>query len=99
MSVGDGFMIVMAAARTHTTTVASGDVTPRRRGKSKAPKFKYEGPVSVIRLELDVSDPMMRRRVELHLNHRAVATLPMRGTSAENPRPAHPSLPRMRPAS
>ena len=35
-----------------------------RRGKSKSPNFKYEGPVSVIRLELDVSDPGVRRRVE-----------------------------------
>ena len=59
-------MIVMAAARIDTTTVASDDVAPRRRGKSKAPNFKYDGPVSVIRLELDVSDPMVRRRMERH---------------------------------
>ena len=31
---------------------------------SKAPKFTYEGPVSVICLELDVNDPGVRRRVE-----------------------------------
>ena len=55
MSVGDGFMIIMAAATTDTTTVIGGDVVPRRRGKSKAPNFSYDGPVSVIRLELDVS--------------------------------------------
>jgi hypothetical protein len=55
----------MAAARTDATTAPSGDVVvARRRGKSKAPNFKYEGPVSVIRLELDVSDPMVRRRVQ-----------------------------------
>jgi hypothetical protein len=64
MSVGDGFMIAMGAAFTDTTTVTSGDAMPRRRGKSKAPNFKYDGPVSVIRLELDVSDPMVRGCVE-----------------------------------
>jgi hypothetical protein len=65
LSVGAGFMIAMAAACIDTTTVTSGDgVLPRRRGKSKAPNFKYDGPVSVIRLELDVSDPVVRRRVE-----------------------------------
>jgi hypothetical protein len=64
MSVGDGFMIPMAATPTDTTTVTSGDTVPRRRGKSKAPNFKYQGPVSVICLELDVSDPMVRRRVK-----------------------------------
>ena len=64
MSVGDGFMIAMAAARTDTTAVSSADVVARRRGKSKAPNFKYDGPVSVIHLELDVSDERLRRRVE-----------------------------------
>ena len=65
VSVGDGFMITMAAASTDTTAVISGDaVLSRRRGKSKAPNFTYDGPVSVIRLELDVSDPVVRRRVE-----------------------------------
>jgi hypothetical protein len=65
MSVGDGFMIAMAAAPTDTTTAISGDVVvPRRRGKSKGPNFKYEGPVSVIRLELDVSDERVRRRLQ-----------------------------------
>jgi hypothetical protein len=39
-------------------------VTSWCRGKSKAPNFSYEGPVSVIRLELDVSDPVVRRRLE-----------------------------------
>jgi len=56
----------MAAAPTDSTTVTSGDVVvPRRRGKSKAPNFKYEGPVSVIRLELDVADERTRRRLEV----------------------------------
>jgi len=65
VSVGDGFMIAMAAAPSDTTAVISGAVVPpRRRGKSKAPNFTYEGPVSVIRLELDVSDPVVRRRVQ-----------------------------------
>jgi hypothetical protein len=44
----------MAAARTDTP--AADTVVARRRGKSKAPNFNYEGPVSVIRLELDVSE-------------------------------------------
>ena len=57
-------MIAMAAAPTDTTTAISGDVAPRRRGKSKAPNFTYDGPVSVIRLELDVSDACVRRRLE-----------------------------------
>jgi Putative transposase DNA-binding domain len=65
LSVADGFMIAMAAVSTVTATATSGDVVvPRRRGKSKAPKFTYDGPVSVIPLELDVSDPVVRRRVE-----------------------------------
>lgn len=64
LSVGDGFMFAMAARPTDTTTVSSGDVGPRRRGKSKAPNFNYGGPVAVIRLELDVSDPVVLRRVE-----------------------------------
>jgi hypothetical protein len=65
LSVGDGFMIVMAAAPTDTAAVTSGDVVaPRRRGKSKAPNFTYDGPVSVIGLELDVSDPVMLGRLE-----------------------------------
>lgn len=33
-------------------------------GKSKAPNFAYRGPVSMIRLELDVSDARMRWRLE-----------------------------------
>ena len=53
----------MAAARTDTD--ASDTVVARRRGRSRAPNFSYEGPVSVIRLELDVSDDeRLRRRVE-----------------------------------
>jgi hypothetical protein len=55
----------MAAAPTDTTTAVGGDVVaPRRRGKSKATNFKYEGPVSVIRLELDVSDEQLRGRLQ-----------------------------------
>jgi hypothetical protein len=54
----------MAATPTDTTTAISGEVVPRRRGKSKAPNLTYDGPVSVIRLELDVSDERLRRRVE-----------------------------------
>jgi hypothetical protein len=58
-------MITMAAASTDTATAMSGDVVrPRRRGMSKAPNFKYEGSVSVIRLELDVTDERTRRRLE-----------------------------------
>jgi hypothetical protein len=57
----------MAAAPTDTTAAISGDevaAAPRRRGKSKAPNFSYGGPVSVIRLELDLTDDRVRRRVE-----------------------------------
>jgi hypothetical protein len=55
----------MAAADTNTAAVTSGDVAgPRRRGNSKAPNFKYDGPVSVIRLELDASDDRVRQRLE-----------------------------------
>jgi hypothetical protein len=58
-------MCAMAAAPTDTTTVIGGDVVvPRRRGKSKARNFKYAGPVSVIRLELDASDDRVRQRLE-----------------------------------
>jgi hypothetical protein len=65
LSVVDGFMIAMAAVRTDVTTAISGDVAePRWRGKSKGPNFAYEGPVSVIRLELDASDPVVRRRLQ-----------------------------------
>jgi hypothetical protein len=64
MSEGAGFMIAMAAAPTDTTTVINGEVMPRRRGKSKAPNFTYNGPVSVIPLELNVSDPVECRRLE-----------------------------------
>ncbi len=63
MSVGGGFIMAMAAAP--TDIAISGDaVVRRRRGKSRGPNFKYDGPVSVIRLELDVSDQGTRRRVE-----------------------------------
>ena len=45
--------------------LAGGEFGERhQRGQSKAPNFTYDGPVSVIRLELDVSDARMRRRVE-----------------------------------
>ncbi|HUH69732.1 MAG TPA: hypothetical protein VLZ05_13200 [Mycobacterium sp.] len=58
----------MAAMGTDTTTTTtSGEVgVVRRRGKSKVPNFNYDGPVSVIRLELDVSDDPMLRRLEKH---------------------------------
>lgn len=60
-------MIAMAATGTDTSTAISGDVTgPRRRGKAKAPNFKYDGPVSVIGLELEASDDRMRRRLQRH---------------------------------
>ena len=45
-------------------SAATAVVLPRRRGKSKAPNFKYDGPVSVIRLELDASDERVRGRLE-----------------------------------
>ena len=54
----------MAATGTDSTVATSGDVgMGRRRGKSKAANFKYDGPVSVIRLELDVSDIGVRWRL------------------------------------
>ena len=53
----------MAATPTDTTT-DSGVVGPRRRGKSKVPNFKYDGPVSVIRLKLDASDKQLHRLLE-----------------------------------
>ena len=53
----------MASAPTDTPA-ATAVVVGRRRGQSKAPNFVYRGPVSVIRLELDVSDERVRRRVE-----------------------------------
>jgi hypothetical protein len=60
-------MVVMAAGRTDTPITVSDDVVgPRRRGRSNAPNFKYDGPVSVIRLELDVSDACVRQRLERH---------------------------------
>src|ERR1700676_1287341 len=54
----------MAATPADTETAASADVALRRRGKSKAPNFRYEGPVSVIRLELDACGGPTRRRLE-----------------------------------
>lgn len=57
----------MAAAPTDITAAISGDAVaaaPRRRGKSKTANFKYDGPVAVIRLELDLSDDQVRRRVQ-----------------------------------
>ena len=67
VSVGCGCMTAMASALTDTSTATSGEgVVSRRRGKSKAPNFTYAGPVSVIRLEVDLSDERVRRRVERH---------------------------------
>jgi hypothetical protein len=60
-------MVSMAPKSTDTGAATSGDDgvgTPRRRGQSKFPNFKYDGPVSVIRLELDATDERTRRRVE-----------------------------------
>jgi hypothetical protein len=53
----------MGSAHTDNS-VAAAVVLPRPRGKSKAPNFKYDGPVSVIRLELDASDERVRGRLE-----------------------------------
>jgi hypothetical protein len=65
LSVVDGFMIDMTVAFSDTTTAACGEaVVSRRRGKSKGPNFTYEGPASVICLELDVGERGVRRRVE-----------------------------------
>ena len=65
MSVLCDCMGPMASAPTDITAATSGDVvTPRRRGKSKAPNFTYDGPVSVIRLELDASDQVAGRRLQ-----------------------------------
>src|SRR5882757_5376385 len=57
----------MAATPTEIMAATSGDGVlgvPRRRGKSKAANFTYDGPVAVIRLELDASDDPVRRRLE-----------------------------------
>ncbi|MCH9736928.1 MAG: transposase [Actinomycetia bacterium] len=56
----------MAAAPTDTMPATSGDevvCAPRRRGKSRAANFSYDGPVAVIRLELDGTDDRVRRRL------------------------------------
>lgn len=52
----------MASTPTDTSAATVGVL--RRRGPSKAPNFVYQGPVSVIRLELDTSDDCVRRRLE-----------------------------------
>jgi len=57
----------MAAAPTDNSAVSNGDAVPgvpRRRGKSKTANFTYEGSVAVIRLELDATDDVVRRRLE-----------------------------------
>jgi hypothetical protein len=54
----------MASPPTDITTAISGDVVVRRRRQVEGPTFKHEGPVSVIRLELDVSDARVRQRLE-----------------------------------
>ncbi|MDT5292010.1 MAG: hypothetical protein QOF88_6899 [Mycobacterium sp.] len=56
----------MAATLTEIMAATSGDAVvggPRRRGKSKARNFSYEGPVAVIRLELDVTAAGALRRL------------------------------------
>jgi hypothetical protein len=65
LSVVDDFMIDMTVAFSDTATAASGEAAvSRRRGKSKAPNFTYDGAVSMICLKLDVSDPEVRRRLQ-----------------------------------
>jgi hypothetical protein len=53
--------LIMASATVDSTDRAA---VPRRRGKSRAKNFAYCGPRSVIRLELDVADAEVRRRLE-----------------------------------
>ena len=54
-----------AMGSAHTdNSAACAVVLPRRRGKSKAPNFTYDGPVSVICLELDACDERVRGRLE-----------------------------------
>jgi hypothetical protein len=48
----------------NATAAATDVVVVPRRGRSKAPNFAFRGPLSVIRLELDVSDEQVRRRLE-----------------------------------
>lgn len=64
MSVLCDCMSPMTSAPTDTAATSGDPVRRRRRGKSKAPNFTYDGPVSVIRLELDVSDPKVLRRLD-----------------------------------
>src|SRR5438445_806020 len=64
MSVLCDCMSPMASVPADTTAPSGDVVPPRRRGKSKAPNFTYDGPVSVIRLELDASDPVAGRRLQ-----------------------------------
>lgn len=55
-----GCMGSMASTSIDSMAATSGDevvVAPRRRGKSKAPNFTYDGPVAVIRLLTDPQDP------------------------------------------
>lgn len=62
-----GLMSSMTSVPTDSPAVSCGDevvAAPQRRGKSKAANFAYNGPVSVIRLELDLFDDRTRRRVE-----------------------------------
>jgi hypothetical protein len=55
----------MASAPTDSMATISGAVVgPRRRGRSKAPNFTYDGLVSVICLELDATEVRTRRRLE-----------------------------------
>jgi Putative transposase DNA-binding domain len=53
----------MATVLNATTAATDVQLAPRR-GKSKAPNFAFRGPLAVIRLELDVSDERVRRRLE-----------------------------------
>ena len=56
----------MACTPTDMAETSGDEVVgaPRRRGKSKAPNFKYDGPVAVIRLELDLADEHTRWRLQ-----------------------------------
>lgn len=61
MSVAGGCIEAMASVLTGSATAVA---VPRRRRKGKEPNFSYSGLVSVIPLELDVSDGRVRRRLE-----------------------------------
>ena len=60
-------MVFMATACPDITAPTSGDAVlggPRRRSKSKAANFTYDGPMAVVRLELDVTEASAQRRLQ-----------------------------------